>query len=293
MLQHGYLNSPFSLAEVRVLYELAHRQRRRAATATDLAATSTSTPGISAASCAASSSTAWSTHTPRRSDGRQSHLELTAHGRAVFEPLDAARATQIGGLLARLPTPSRRDWSPRCAPIQALLGERAARGRSATCSVRPAPATWAGWSRGTARCTPQEYGYDERFEALVAGIVAKFVDHFDPERERCWIAERDGQPVGCIFLVRGSRTVGKLRLFLVEPSMRGLGIGARLIEECVRFARAAGYRKVRLWTQSELLAARRLYERAGFLKIDEEAHDSWSRQDLVSETWELPLQPRR
>ena len=134
----------------------------------------------------------------------------------------------------------------------------------------------------------QEYGFDEHFEALVASIVAKFIEHEDPSRERCWIAERGGVPVGCVFLVKASRKVGKLRLFLVEPDARGLGIGTRLVDDLLAFARAAGYRKVRLWTQSNLLAARHVYARAGFEKVDEEPHRSFA-QDLVAETWELRL----
>jgi GNAT superfamily N-acetyltransferase len=173
--------------------------------------------------------------------------------------------------------------------IEGLLGEAERTEPRVPYVLRPPRSGDMGWVvQRHGVIYAQEFGYDEHFEALVAGIVAHFVERFDQRRERCWIAERDGQQVGCVFLVKNSATIAKLRLFLVDPSARGLGIGARLVDECIRFARAAGYRRMRLWTQSELLAARHVYTRAGFLKIAEEPHHSWSK-DLVSETWELRL----
>ena len=135
----------------------------------------------------------------------------------------------------------------------------------------------------------EEWGYDSRFEALVAEIVGKFVREFDAKRERCWIAEREGEILGCVFLVKASKTVAKLRLLLVEPSARGLGLGKRLVDECVAFARTSGYRKIVLWTQSELVAARHIYQKAGFSIAGEERHSSWGRGELVSEIWEMKL----
>ncbi len=155
--------------------------------------------------------------------------------------------------------------------------------------ARTSPAIWDGSSIAHGVLYAQEYGYDERFEALVAEIAAKFIQHFDPRRERCWMAEKDGSIVGSVFLVKKSKTVAKLRLLLVEPSARGLGIGKRLVSECLRFARQAGYRKIVLWTQSELPAARHLYQQAGFRLMEEKPHRDWGRDDLVSEIWELTL----
>jgi N-acetylglutamate synthase-like GNAT family acetyltransferase len=194
---------------------------------------------------------------------------------------------EIGALIGRLPDSQQQHLVSAMTRIERLLGEPLVNGSAYVVRHhQPGDMGWAVQRHGALYF--EEYGFDMQFEALVASIVAKFVQHYDPESERCWIAELDGEVVGCVFLVRASKTIAKLRLFLVEPEARGLGIGKRLVDDCVGFARAAGYRKVRLWTQSILVAARHIYERAGFRLIESAPHHSFSR-DLIAETWELRL----
>ncbi|HET6318866.1 MAG TPA: helix-turn-helix domain-containing GNAT family N-acetyltransferase [Chloroflexota bacterium] len=292
LLDRGYLRSPFSLAEVRVLYELAHAET--AITAVELGRALGLDAGYLSRILRGFTRHGLIERQPSVRDGRQQLIRLTPRGRAVFSPLEVAAREHVGTLLSPLSESDQQRLVEAMRTIEMLLVPRPstsppARPRVSPFVLRPPQPGDLGWVvQRHGALYAAEYGYDEGFEALVAGIVAHFVERFDPRRERCWIAERDGQPIGCIFLVRASNTIGKLRLFLVEPSARGHGIGARLVEECVRFARLAGYRRIRLWTQSELLAARYLYARAGFRCIAEEPHHSWSK-DLVSETWELRL----
>jgi DNA-binding MarR family transcriptional regulator/N-acetylglutamate synthase-like GNAT family acetyltransferase len=220
-------------------------------------------------------------------DGRRSPLSLTARGRQVFAPLDARARDQIRGVLRGLSGAEQDRLVAAMRAIEGLLGARSAsRAPYLVRPHRPGDMGWVVHRHGALYA--QEYGWDERFEALVATIVARFVQRYDAKRERCWIAERDGENIGSVFLVRKSSTVAKLRLLLVEPKARGMGVGTRLVEECVRFARQVGYRKVTLWTNDVLRDARRIYERAGFRKVREEPHHSFGR-DLVGETWELKL----
>jgi DNA-binding MarR family transcriptional regulator/N-acetylglutamate synthase-like GNAT family acetyltransferase len=285
VLQDGYLHSPFSLAEVRVLYELAHRDR---ATATELARELDLDAGYLSRILSGFDRRGLLDRTKSARDGREQVLVLNRHGHAALAPLETNAREQIGSLLARLPDRQQHRLVGAMHAIEGLLGERDSKEASAYVlrQHQPGDMGWVVQRHGALYA--QEYGFDEQFEALVASIVAKFLQHYDPERERCWIAERDGERLGCVFLVKASQTIGKLRLFLVEPDARGAGIGRALVDDCLRFARAAGYRKVRLWTQSNLLAARHVYTKAGFSKIEEEPHRSFS-QDLVAETWEIRL----
>jgi DNA-binding MarR family transcriptional regulator/GNAT superfamily N-acetyltransferase len=284
LLRQGYLDSDFSLTEVRVLYELAHRDRT---TASELARELDLDAGYLSRLLRRFDRDGLVERTRSSADGRQTLLRLSDRGAAAFAPLDAAARDQIAALLGRLSDPEQARVVEAMATVEGLLGQR---GRPpAPYLLRPHRAGDMGWVvMRHGALYAQEYGYDHEFEALVAEIVAKFLQHFDPAGEHCWIAEREGANVGSVFLVRESELVAKLRLFLVEPSARGLGIGSRLVEECIRFARSAGYRTIRLWTQSELRAARRVYARAGFSCVAEEPHHSFGH-DLVAETWELAL----
>ncbi|MFZ5824946.1 MAG: bifunctional helix-turn-helix transcriptional regulator/GNAT family N-acetyltransferase [Bacillota bacterium] len=284
LLNEGLLRSPFSLAEGRVIYELAHRER---STATELSAALSMDPGYLSRILSRFSRRGLVHREPSKADGRQSLLRLTEKGQDAFALLNARSRAQIEELLNPLSPAEQNRLVEAMATIEELLGEKPA--PKVPYIIRPHQPGDLGWVvQRHGALYAAEYGWDERFEGLVASIVADFVGNFDPQRERCWIAEREGENVGSVFLVKQSETVGKLRLMLVEPKARGLGIGTRLVDECLRFARRVGYRKITLWTDSILLPARRLYARAGFCLVHEERHCSWG-PDLVGETWELEL----
>ncbi|HMB33441.1 MAG TPA: bifunctional helix-turn-helix transcriptional regulator/GNAT family N-acetyltransferase [Methylomirabilota bacterium] len=284
LLQEGYLDSAFSLSQVRVLYELAHRDKLTAAALSrDLGLD----PGYLSRVLRDFEKRRFITRTRSEADGRQSHLELTARGQAAFAPLERRSHQDISEIVGRLSAPEQGRLVDAMHVIEGILDARPE--RQTPYILRPHQAGDMGWVvHRHGALYAQEFGWDERFEALVAEIVARFVRDFDPRKERCWIAEKDGEMVGSVFLVKQSKTVAKLRLLLVEPKARGLGIGERLVDECLRFARSTGYRKITLWTNSVLRAARRIYEKAGFRLVHQERHRSFGH-DLVGETWEREL----
>ncbi len=274
----------FSLTEVRVLYELAHRSKP---TAAELSNDLGLDAGYLSRMLAGFGKRGWLEKKACAADGRQILLSLTEPGRKVLAPLDARSREEVGKILGGLSASEQSQLIDAMHTIEKLLGHQSR--QNPAYIIRPHQPGDMGWVvHRHGALYAQEHGYNERFEALVAEIVAKFVQKFDPKRERCWIAEKDGEIVGFVFLVKHSKTVAKLRLLLVEPAARGLGIGKRLVEECVRFARQVGYRKITLWTQSSLHAARGIYEQAGFRLVGQKKHQSWGH-DLVAETWDLVL----
>lgn len=292
VLHEGFLDSPFSLAEGRVLYELAHREKP---TATAIRANLGLDAGYLSRILASFEKHGLVQKTPSKQDGRQSLLALTAKGRKEFVPLEARSNEQVAAMLRRLPENQQRQLLGAMQTIGKLLAQPrdSESARKAPYVLRPHQLGDMGWVvHRQGLLYGQEYGYDEHYEALAAEVVAKFIQSYDPKRERCWIAERDGEVVGSVFLAAKSKSVAQLRLLYVEPAARGLGIGARLVNECVRFARHVGYRKIVLWTQSELHAARHLYKQAGFRVVNRQKHHSFSR-DLTAETWELSLRRNR
>lgn len=285
VLQESLLNSGYSLSEVRVLYELAHRKQP---TAKELGRDLGLDAGYLSRILANFEAQKFLERKSSEVDGRQILIRLTKRGQAEVAKLESCSRDQIDLMLKDISESDQKRLLDAMRTIESILDPS---GKPAAPYVlrthQPGDMGWVVHRHGA--LYGQEYGWNSEFEALVAEIVAKFLRDFDPDRERCWIAEKDSEIIGSVFLVKHSRTVAKLRLLLVEPSARGLGVGNRLVEECINYARLVGYKKITLWTNDILHGARRIYERAGFHLIDEEKHHSFGH-DLVAQTWELDLQ---
>jgi DNA-binding MarR family transcriptional regulator/GNAT superfamily N-acetyltransferase len=284
VLDQHLMKSPFSLSEARVLYELAHRDDLAAK---DLGGELGLDPGYLSRILQKLDDGGLIARKPLPSDRRQIRLSLTAKGRQAFAKLDRSSHDEVAAMLGQLGDGERAALVHAMAIIaKTLEPETRARPAFLLRSHRPGDIGWIVSRHGAVYA--QEFGWDITFEALVAEIAAQFIRSHDPSREHCWIAEMDGEPVGSIFLVKGSDEAAKLRLLLLEKKARGLGIGRALTEQCIRFARETGYTSITLWTQSILLAARGIYQRAGFRRIAEEPHHSFG-VDLLGETWEMKL----
>jgi DNA-binding MarR family transcriptional regulator/GNAT superfamily N-acetyltransferase len=280
-----YLGGELSLTEVRVLYELAHRDQP---TATELGRDLTLDTGYLSRILRRFEARGWLARVPSPADARQSLLQLTEAGHAAFAPLQQKSRDEAADLLATLPAASREKLIAAMGTVRQLLDPAPA---TSTRTVllrdpRPGDMGWVVMQHGEIYAL--EYGFTSEFEGLVAGIAAKYIERFDPAWEKGWIAEIDGERVGSVFVVRRSATVAKLRLLILTPAARGHGLGARLTDECIAFARSKGYRKLVLWTQSNLLAARAIYQSRGFRLVKSEPHNAYG-QKLVAETWELKL----
>ena len=281
-LQPHYLGSPYSLPQARVLYELGQRGE---CTASELGADLDLDLGYLSRLLQDLKRRGLVQGEAAQEDARRVRLTLTAKGRKAYQQLDARSRDEVGAMLSKLAAPEQVRLVGALQAVEGVLEKK----KNDKPTLRPHRPGDIGWVIGAhGRLYAQEYGWDERFEALVAGIAAAFVNELDRKRERCWIAEMGGEPVGCVFLVKQTRTVAKLRLLIVEPKARGIGLGRRLVEECIAFARAKGYSKLVLWTQSNLAAARHIYKSTGFKLVNTQRHQDFGIK-LTGEYWELAL----
>ena len=283
VLREGLVSTPYSLTEARVIFELAQQDETEVA---DLRRKLAIDAGYLSRILGRLEADGLATRKRSSSDGRRQIIRLTAAGRKAFATLDARSAEEVGDLLSRLTAEEQRRLVGAMRVIRRILDRSAPTGLVVLRPPEPGDFGWVVHRHGALYAS--EYGWDETFEALVARIVADFVDNRDSRREAAWIAEVDGERVGCIFCARKDERVAQLRLLLVEPRVRGLGIGTRLVDECMRFARRAGYEEMMLWTNDVLDDARRIYERAGFELVEEEKHHSFG-QDLVGQNWRIRL----
>jgi DNA-binding MarR family transcriptional regulator/GNAT superfamily N-acetyltransferase len=284
VLNRGFLDSPYSLTEVRVLYELRfHGPLTATALRNELGVDA----GYLSRIIRRLSGLGLLERKRVEADARQTMLKLNDKGRRTYETLEVRQEQEVKAMLGKLTASKRRKLLESMRTIESVLTEGPS--PAVPYVIRPPAPGDLGWivhRQGV--LYNEEYGWDERFETLIAGIAAKFFQEFDAKRERCWIAEREGEVIGAVFCVKDSKTVARLRLLYVEPSARGLGVGTRLVAECIGFARRAGYRRITLWTNSVLHSARHIYDRAGFRRTSEEKHRSYGH-DLHGETWELEL----
>lgn len=279
VLHEHLLDSAFSLTEVRILYELAHRQQL---TSADLCRELGLNAGYLSRVIAGFEKQGLIAKTRSPTDARATQLQLTEQGQRTLAPLVDASRREVAAMLERLPPAAQQELVAAMEQIQGLLGEPWPSASPSYILRNPQPGDMGWIIHRQAVLYAQEYGWNSEYEALVAEILAKFVREFNPARERCWIAEKDGTVIGSVFIVHQDDTTAKLRLLYVDPCARGLGIGSRLVDECLRFSRQVGYTKMVLWTNSILTDARRIYDRAGFQLVEEEAHHSFGK-DLIGQ----------
>jgi DNA-binding MarR family transcriptional regulator/GNAT superfamily N-acetyltransferase len=284
VLDEGLLHSPYSVTEARVIFELAQRELTHVA---DLRRDLGIDAGYMSRITARLEADGLVRRERSQADARRQVLRLTEQGRVVFGMLDARAAEQATQLLAGMPDPVQRRVVAAMDTIRAAFADGATSPSTVVLRApEPGDLGWVVARHGVLYAA--EYGWDETFEGLVARIVGEFAADHDPRREAAWIAEIDGEPVGCVFCVAADEATAQLRLLLVEPTARGRGVGRRLVDECVRFARRTGYRSIVLWTNDVLVSARRIYEAAGFALVGEDPHHSFGH-DLVGQHWSLEL----